>query len=484
MLNKKTNPAKNKKFHSFIAIGFLISFSISLFSILSICQAPIIGDDLIAPFIYWIAVDGNFKQALQIGFEQGVNGHFNFFGRLASGIWNFSWIASDENFSSHQIFYDATRMVCILIGYLGTYLSVRNLTALKVNSIVIHSFVLPIYFGTIQYHALWSNDPVSNYPLFGYPSSALGIYTLVHLNRIKSSIPSQTEKRIVLVLLLTSISILFYELNLALIPVLFVFFARNLKDTLQSHKKLGLISISICVIGLLYTSQNSNVYPGTEVSLSPEFFRASLIAFFSAMPMSNFPLAFLATKDEVRMVTYVCIFLLLMLSTAIFIRPLWLNRSVYFNDYDFAKFEVFALFGLMTVFTQSLSEKIQSETFLIGHVYMAFSTLHMILVIIMSTIVIDFFNLKRENVLYFAVILLLGVQTFVNHLIIEETHSKFQMNSRIVQSLTFASETDRCEVLRLWQSGSWPIPYAKSLESGLNGTFYSRLGTPYCSVKP
>ena len=72
-----------------------------------------------------------------------------------------------------------------------------------------------VFVGTLQLHLVWSNDPVASYPRSGYSSVILATWALVATLR---TLRQPTMLRISSTSVLIMAAILYYEMNVALIP--------------------------------------------------------------------------------------------------------------------------------------------------------------------------------------------------------------------------------------------------------------------------
>ena len=191
--------------------------TVLLFPILS---TPLVADDFAAPFYQFNSAGPGAVSALKYGWNNAYGGvNFRILGMPFGTFIHFLYVDLASRFgvqitTSYFITKLAvylgigivTGMLCgELLRLIGKVLS--NWTVLFVSSTVI--------FVSIQNHGMWSNDPVSGYPLAGFGSVIFGLAVLAcSLRTVRLGI---SASRIAGLTILTTTSVLYYELNVGII---------------------------------------------------------------------------------------------------------------------------------------------------------------------------------------------------------------------------------------------------------------------------
>jgi hypothetical protein len=445
-----------------------------------ILTAPIIGDDFLSPFAFWRSVNGGFKDAVFVGFEQGINGHFNFLGRLLSGLWNYLWVINYEiGILSHSQYYSISKLLSLCIALFAIVFCLNKLNPNQ-SKLLLTSITIVIFFATIQYHGLWSNDPVSSYPILGYPSGALGFLSIVYFMRTFDKSREIKFKQILYVSSFMLFSILFYELNLSLVLVLGILMLEKYRKTLKKALIIGMLGL-ILFSTIIFYSQKNNDYSGTQIKLSIEFFKSFFLSLFALVPFANLPLTFLASKNDHFSIIFVVIFTGLCLSLFTFVK-FFFSGSTYRNSIceSLIRTKYFVLYALGAAVIQSLLSKSQSDLKLLGHVYIAYSVMHMTLCLIVVQVLIKLPELKKKIILHLFVFFMLVTQSLVNFVSIQKAQQFYSENVRIIDLLESRSESERCLGLNEWISHGWPVLYRDDFKFSLQSTFEQVKGKPFC----
>jgi hypothetical protein len=455
----------------------IVSIFTTLYKILT---APIIGDDFLSPFAFWRSVNGGFKDAVFIGLEEGINGHFNFLGRLLSGLWNYLWVINYEiGVLSHNQYYSLSKLLSLCIALFAIIFCLHKLNPNQ-SKLLLTTITIIIFFTTIQYHGLWSNDPVSSYPILGYPSGALGFLSIVYFIKFIDKSKETKFREVLYVLSLLIFSILFYELNLSLVLVLGILVLGKYRKTLKKVVIIGL-SGSILFSTLVFYSQTNNNYSGTQIKLSIEFFKSFFLSLFALIPFANLPLTFLASKSDNTSIIFIVIFAGLCLSLYTCVK-FFFSGATYCNNVceSLIRTKFFVVYALGAAVIQSLLSKSQSDLKLLGHVYIAYSVMHMTLCLIIVQVLIKLPDLKKNFILHVLVSFLLVTQSLINFVAIEKSQQFYAENMHIIVLMESRSESERCLGLNEWISHGWPNLYRDDFIVSLQLTFEQVKDEPFC----
>jgi hypothetical protein len=140
----------------------------------------------------------------------------------------------------------------------------------------------------------------------------------------------------------------------------------------------------------------------------------------------------------------------------------------------------FVLYALGAAVIQSLLSKSQSDLKLLGHVYIAYSVMHMTLCLIVVQVLIKLPELKKKIILHLFVFFMLVTQSLVNFVSIQKAQQFYSENVRIIDLLESRSESERCLGLNEWISHGWPVLYRDDFKFSLQSTFEQVKGKPFC----
>jgi hypothetical protein len=188
-----------------------------LFPILS---TPLVADDFAAPFYQLKDAGFGVRPAIEFGWNNAYGGvNFRILGMPFGSVVHFLYVDLAGQFG---IPISTSYFITKLMVYLGTGIVVSSVcgellglagkTLSRWSVLFVSSTVV---FVSLQNHAMWSNDPVSGYPLAGFGSVILGLAVLAYsLRSVRLGI---TASRITGLTILTTASVLYYELNVGII---------------------------------------------------------------------------------------------------------------------------------------------------------------------------------------------------------------------------------------------------------------------------
>jgi hypothetical protein len=473
-----------------------------------IAVSPIMGDDLTAPFTIWNWTQGSVSQTL-IPLDFGH--HFNFIGAQISYFWNFTWILFGTEWwaGNHFEFYVVTKLMCFLLALMSINRLLKKTTRLK-NPKMLTTLV---FVALIQHHAIWSNDPVSNFPLAGYPVAALGIFSIVAINQ---SVVRRSWRAVVLASLILFFSVFYYELNLALLPVVAIHAYRSKIWTRIPWKQISwkigmLISASFALLIMCsayvmfqYISSHGS-YPGTSINLdSRKILKTFVFQFYSLLPFANTYLGseyisqshLIYTAIIVVLGSCLCLPLIILANRNIGLSKK--NRLLENKKKSRQKIQtqgieprsiatdllVYLFFAFLIM---SLVPKYQDEISQPGRVYMSFAIGH---VVATCLILLSCFCLPkasavhlqkiRQKIITLATVPVVVANLFFNHQLVSVLNERVSESKGLITAWDGGVADEICDALKAWAQGSWPEYYKVAMVEDLQETFRLSRGTDMC----
>jgi hypothetical protein len=457
----------------------------------SIFTTPIVGDDLINPFDLYRQTNGSVIEVIKYSLDWGLYNHIAPVGMLAGGLWNYSWIASqDFTGISHETFYILTKAFIYTLFILTLQKLIRRLLPKdfsKKGSVEIIS-VLSIS-ALIQVHGLWSNDPVTNYPLTGMLSTIIGIWCIINFIDL---IECYTKRKFLITFLNLVIACFWYEMNLGLLVALPVYYAIKLRKLNTQRSRISFrIGSLITMIGtplfifLTFRIMNldaASKYDGTTIKLGLDAVQTWLLLNLSWIPFANFytadhlniPLNFkLQTVYFIQVAVLITTTFLLMKilkSKANFVFVKKTEKSILLH-----KTIPLALYALSATASHALTPKYQSEIKVLGQVYMSYSV-----VLMTACALLSVYILLSKSALWVLCAIAIG-NLAINTTISQTFNLSMIKNTILIESFNSGNSRERCEALEQWKSINWPDYYRVGMESGLNYSFKSIRNSNFCS---
>jgi hypothetical protein len=191
----------------YLAIAYLL--------LAPVLQTYVIADDFEGPFAQTLHASSGLSGALSWAWHQSSSGDLTrIFGATVADVVNWGWLwLSRALDTSIQHVYSLLRMAVLIAAAVAAasywwivarswLRPVRWFTALLLSSVAL--------FGTVQLHALWSNDPVESFTLAGYGSAAVG---LVLLTLTVWVVRAPSIGRFAAATALALVGVSYYELN-------------------------------------------------------------------------------------------------------------------------------------------------------------------------------------------------------------------------------------------------------------------------------
>jgi hypothetical protein len=455
-----------------------------------------VGDDLINPFFQFFQTNGSFSRTLHLGYEYGTSHKFDILGQTIFVVHSWLWLQFDHLTNlNHMWFYYLTKWTnyCIVLVAISYWLA--TVINMKKKSVEFKRLLLMLTLvggATIQLHNIWSNDPVGNYPLSGFAAASCGFITLGLLNRC---VNSSQWRNLLYASLAVGFSILYYEINIALLSAAFVVWLiiamRNLRDRrflrpICDGILLTAVPLVVVLYGRLVTSGKTAEYGGTTIGSWSRFPKTSAIAFVGNLPAGGWSLSrrFVSTVDFPSTLVIGSSLLLVVLFG--YITKQILERStseIQLKRLIMLLSPAFA-YWLTSISIQTMTDKYQNEIVEIGQTYNFYAQGFMFLT---GSIAIGFLLLGKYKPYIPMVTAFLVVfgsfQYQINTQLVEAVRIGNGASVGLVNSyVSTSSDAFRCDAWKAWASGVWPEYYEQGMAVGLRASFKSFYGEEFCKT--
>lgn len=474
--------------------------TVLLFPILS---NPLVADDFAAPFYQFYSEGFGVTPALKYGWNNAYGGvNFRILGMPFGSVISFLYVDLAGRFGIpvSTSYFIVKLMVYLGIGIVaswmcGELLRLAGKTLSQWSVLFVSSTVL---FVSLQNHGLWSNDPVSGYPLAGFGSVILGLAVLgFSLRIVRMGI---TSSRIAILTILATTSVLYYELNIGMImgiaPLLAVATLRNTQNSFSTKiKKLMFVSIP-CVVpalallwGRILSGSSTQSYGGTTIRLGSRALHTFLNGMISTLPGSAWTLSKEILGGSVGFLAGILpIVLLLVLVVTLF---LYSEAQQKKENQNFNVWLVAAGLGSLFIFwfvgvgVQSVTTKVQDESPRIGYVYTYYAIGATVVALLISLMILYFgssLRMKTSTVVVTLVLIVIAsCQLTVNWRLMDKMHAALEPNRALLAA--FSSQPDipeRCRALLDWTNGGWPIYYEEGMTNGLQAAYLHYHREEFC----
>ncbi len=451
--------------------------------------APLVGDDFINPFSQFYNTQGKFVNAIRWGLTTTLNTHISIVGMFIGAMYQYLWMIFDGVFlGGHYLFYQLTK-IFLLIILLETTLKITNkLFKEKIHQNYLRVLIVFVFVSTYQIHGNWSNDPVTSYPVTGIGSTILLLVFI--LNYLKLRDKNHIKNYVVTFFVLMA-TLFFYEMNLVLIPTIFIISAYLLKTKKISSSKflleIGIFNVIPVLTVIFLKILNRAVdypYDGTSVDLNYKVIRTFFIQIYGYFPLSTIPLTIkigaynFQTSALYIAITTITLFAMFFLAK----KTLFKSNTVRHKLNYFNAFIATVFLGLQMIFTAllfSITPKYQNELNILGKVYMNYIVGLVTIGIFLIAITL---HLNSKHVL--TAILTVGLITnYSNIHQLNLMNFNYRANSQVITAFNSDSPKIRCQILRDWLTREWPDYYKQGIISGLNFSHERIYKEPYCDVK-
>lgn len=476
------------------ALYFIGSWSL-LYPIL---VTPLVADDFLNPFLQYSSTGGGYWDSVVFGWDAAFNGaSMRLAGNVAGALLINLWIdLAGHSLIGLSAFYAMQKyVVFILCGLSLAYFSGAILLALgHKTSLLKRTFLCSfVLFSTLQIHGLWSNDPVSSYPMTGFLVAAIG-FSILGWAAYTSLNPSIS--RLFVLLILCVLSVFYYEIlvsiGLLTFPILLSSISRS-KWWRHSHRILifsvpALATFLTITFSRMHSAAQSQAYSGTAVLFGEKSFRTFYFGLASSLPAS----AWQVTSEFLGRGFYLQLFPTLTAIAAMSV-ALWhfpkiseLTRiSNHKNSFLLASLILSSLgFWAFAVGLQSLTEKVQNETGKLGYVYSfyAIGAATFAVLISITLILLSHTSIKIKTMVFTVLLAFSTIQSSITWNTSEHMSLSLVPNRTLLREFSnFEVMPLRCQALRNWAAGNWPSYYEDNMIIGLQNASMGFHKEPFCS---
>jgi len=477
--------------------------TVLLFPILS---SPLVADDFAAPFYQFRSTGFGVTTAAKYGWNNAYGGvNFRIIGMPFGSVIHFLYVDFAGRFG---IPISTSYFITKLIVYLGIGVSTAwvcsellRLAGKTLSRWTITFVSSTVIFVSLQNHGMWSNDPVTGYPLAGFGSVILGLTVLAFSLRIVRL--GITGSRIFALTILTSVSVLYYELNVGMImgitPLLTISALRSAPGAQASFfsrlKKLVVVAIP-CVTpalalvwGRMISGSSTQSYGGTTIRLGSRAIHTFLSGMISTLPGSAWALSKEILGGSIGLLAGVLpIVGLLALVVTMFLKSESQKKHENQNSDIWllaAGLSSLLVFWLVGVGVQSITSKVQDESPRIGYVYTYYAIGATVVGLLISLAVLYFGSARRIKTSTIAVAFILTFiatcQLTVNWRLMDKMYATLEPNRALL--VAFSSRPDianRCDALLDWTKGGWPIYYEEFMARGLQTAYLHYHDEEFC----
>ena len=454
------------------------------------------GDDLTNPFYMFHETNGSFFGALKVGVEYGTGHKFDIIGQIVFVMHSWLWIQFDYFTGlNHMWFYAISKgVVFSLVLLAGTYWihEILKKTHKEYSFWRILFLFSALAGSTVQIHNIWSNDPVANYPLSGYASAAFAFLVLGLLVKHQTS---DSMRSLFLISIVVSIAILYYQINTALIPAIFIFWLMNSLTLIKSKSYvqaflrgacLSALPTIVVIYGTLLTSDKTADYGGTTIGSWSKFPKTTAIGLVGSLPGGGWNLSEKSIGSIFfpgGMTVLVGVILLFVMSSFV---PEASPQAVEQGQRKtvFAYLLPGFIFWLSVVSIQTMTSKYQNEILLIGQIYNFYSHGH---IFVAGVLTILFIEITRRSVRWSAIALSVSVsfgviQFQINSQLVTVMRSGHYQSVELLDAFTTSvPDQVRCESWTNWASINWPEYYEQGMGAGYQQAFRTLYRQEFCS---
>ena len=477
--------------------------TVLLFPVLS---TPLVADDFAAPFYQLKDAGFGVRPAIEYGWNNAYGGvNFRILGMPFGSAVQFLYVDLAGRFG-----IPATTSYFLI--KLGVYLGIGILASLVCNELLqlagktlsrwsVLFVSSTIIFVSLQNHGMWSNDPVSGYPLAGYGSLILGLAVLAYsLRTVRLDI---TASRIAGLTILTTASVLYYEINVGIIvgvaPLLAIATLRSTQDApfsfLTKISRLMFVLIP-CVVpalalgyGRVLSGSATQTYGGTTIRLGSHALNTFLRGMISTLPGSSWALSKEFLGGSIGFLAEVVpIVGLVVLVVTMFLYSESQQKSEMQHSDGWlltASLMSLLLFWFVGVGIQSVTTKVQDESPRIGYVYTYYAIGATVAALLISFITLYFgssLRLKLSSVIVGLVLLIIGsCQLTVNWRLMDKMNASLEPNRALLAAYSSQAPVPyRCRALLDWTGGGWPSYYEEGMTNGLQAAYLHYHGEMFC----
>jgi len=473
---------------------YLAYSTVLLFPILS---TPLVADDFAAPFYQFDSARPGAISAIKHGWNNAYGGvNFRLLGMPLGSFIHFLYVdlASRLGIQISTSYFITKLVVYLGIGIIGAVVC-GELLRLAGKTLSLWSVLFvssTVIFVLLQNHGMWSNDPVSGYPLAGFGSVILGLAVLAY--SLKSIRLGITRSRMTRLTILTTASVLYYELNVGIIvgvaPLLALAALRGAPDTsfsfISKIKRLMIVAIP-CVVpalalgwGRIVSGSSTQLYGGTTIRLDSRAVDTFLSGIISTLPGSAWALSkeFLGGSIGLLAGVFPIVGLIAVVTFMFLYSESQQTKERQRSDRWLLTAGLISLllFWVIGVGVQSVTAKVQDESPRIGYVYTYYAIGATVVALLVSFVVLYFGSssrLKTTTVVVALALMFLGLfQLSINWSLMDKMHATLEPNRALLVAFSEQPEIPhRCQALLAWTYGPWPDYYEKGMIDGLQAAY-------------
>ena|GEM_PF-3351287 len=484
----------------FAAVSYLVVSYVVLYPIL---MTPVVADDYTNPFIQADDGGASLLDGLEYGWRGAIDGaSFRIVGNTVGAFANWLIVYLSATFDvGISSLYAGLKFVMILSCAASVAWCWSSLTQLIDRPIPFHralGFVSLTLFTTLQIHAYWSNDPVGNYPLVGFGSTALAFAFLALVLRFAHR---PTPLRALAATCAAVIAVGYYELNVGAVMgagiVLALFIVRSWPDSdvrwraIAGSLAIVMIPAALILYGRTVTGDQAQTYGGTTVRVGRVAAETFGLGILSSIPGAAWGLSIRTLGGTLGMV-WMAIGVVVLLAVISFV---WLASFRGHEDESDAEPDrlmvaAFAsaviAFWIVAVGLQAVTVKVQDEVIELGYVYTSYCVGAAAVALGLGAC-IRVFSARRAHWGSFGPALLAIctvftlIQLTVNWRLSEQLNASLMPNRQLLEAFDDdAPVPERCQALQNWTAGGWPDYYEIGMVEGLEVTYQYYFGEPFC----
>lgn len=480
---------------SYVVVSFLVLYPI--------LATPVAADDFTNPFAQADAGGPSLGDAIAFGWRGATEGaSFRIVGNVVGAFVNWLLVFLSVTFDvGVPTLYAALKFLMIVACAASIAWCWTCLTQLTERPIAFHhaiGLVSLTLFTTLQIHAYWSNDPVGNYPLVGFGSTALAF---CFLGLVLRFVRKPTALLAAAATVGAVVAVGYYELNVGAVMgagfILAFFIGRRWSDKdLRWGAVLGSAAILMApalllIYGRTVTGDQAQSYGGTTVRTGRVAAETFGLGILSSLPGAAWALS-VRTLGGTLGIVWVAMAVVLMLGGISFV---WMRS---FRGHDiFARPEGHDLitwafvaacvtFWFVAIALQAITVKVQDEVVGLGYVYTAYCVGAAVVSLGLAAAIRALVARRECWGAYGPALLAVGlsfalIQLTVNWRLSEQMNSALVLNRQLLAAFDEdAAPPERCLALQNWTAVGWPDYFEIGTIDGLDVIFDHFFDEPFC----
>ena len=480
---------------SYLAVSFVVLYPI--------LATPVVADDFANPFVQADTGGPSLGDGLSYGWRGAINGaSFRIVGNMVGAFTNWMFLFLSATFDvGISSLYAGLKFVMIIACAASMAWCWSCLTALTGRSITFGralGVVSLTFFRPLLIHAFWSNDPVGNYPLVGFGSTALAFAFLALVLRF---VGEPSPLRAAAATAGAVVAVGYYELNVGAVMgagfVLALFTIRRWpQPTVRWRVLLGSAAIVVTpacflVYGRTVTGEQAETYGGTTVRLGRVAAETFGLGVLSSLPGAAWGLSIRTLGGTLGMV-WLAIGVVALLAgiSFVWIRSFRGHEIFPRADVQHSVTLAFALacvtFWFVAVGIQAITVKVQDEVIELGYVYTSYCVGAAVVALALAAAIRslvarrDLWSLYGPAFIAVSLAFVL-VQLTVNWRLSEQLNASLVPNRQLLDAFDDdAPVPERCQALANWTAGGWPDYYETGMVDGLEVAYEYYFDEPFC----